>query len=50
MAEDILMGKTAIPSDSIFNVNIEEGIVEINVMGKTYPLGEHMIYIDQSLM
>ncbi|KAH0956365.1 hypothetical protein HN011_009416 [Eciton burchellii] len=50
MVENILMGKTAIPSNSTFNVNIKEGIVEINVMGKTYPLGQHMIYIDQSLI
>jgi len=50
MIQDILIGKTAIPSNSIFNVNVKEGIVEINVMGKTYPVGKHMIYIDQSLI
>ncbi|RLU26189.1 hypothetical protein DMN91_002355 [Ooceraea biroi] len=50
VAEDILKGKTEISPDSTFNVNVGKRIVEITVNGKTYPVGEQMMYIDKSLI
>ncbi|XP_018406074.1 PREDICTED: leucine--tRNA ligase, cytoplasmic [Cyphomyrmex costatus] len=49
VAGNILKGKTEISSDSIFNVNAATGSIEINIAGSTYPIGEHLIYIDKSL-
>lgn len=49
VAGNILKGKTEIPPDSVFNVNTETESIEINIAGSTYPVGEHIIYIDKSL-
>lgn len=47
IAENILDGKTEIPSYAVFTVNIERKTVEINVAGETYPIGKRLIYIDK---
>lgn len=49
VAENVLKGKTEIPWDSVFNVNTETESVEVSIAGKTYPVGESLIYIDKSL-
>ncbi|XP_018341238.1 PREDICTED: leucine--tRNA ligase, cytoplasmic [Trachymyrmex septentrionalis] len=46
---NILKGKTEIPPDSVFNVNAETESIEVSIAGSTYPVGEHLIYIDKSL-
>ncbi|XP_071570037.1 leucine--tRNA ligase, cytoplasmic [Temnothorax nylanderi] len=49
VAGNILKGKTELPRDSVFNVNTETESVEVSVAGKTYLVGESLIYIDKSL-
>lgn len=48
-SENILKGKTMIPSNAIFNVNAETKSIEISIGDSTYPIGEYLIYIDKSL-
>lgn len=47
-AGNILKGKTEIPSDSMFDVNIETKNLEVNIAGNRYPVGEYLMYIDKS--
>lgn len=47
--DDILKGKTEIPSDSVFHVNMETKRLEVNVAGSTYFIGEYLIYISKYL-
>lgn len=49
VAGNILKGKTEIPRDSVFNVNIETENIEVSVGDQIYPVGESLIYIDKSL-
>lgn len=48
-SENILKGKTMIPSNAVFNVNAETKSIEISIGDSTYPIGEYLIYIDKSL-
>jgi len=47
--ENILKGKTKIPSNAIFNVNAETQSIEISIGDNIYPIGEYLIYMDKSL-
>ncbi|KMR03563.1 leucyl-trna cytoplasmic [Lasius niger] len=48
-SENILKGKTRVPPYAIFNINEETKSIEISVGDSTYPIGEYLIYIDESL-
>lgn len=48
VAGNILKGKTEIPLDSMFDVNMETKNLEVNVAGNRYPVGEYLMYIDKS--
>ncbi|XP_043525859.1 leucine--tRNA ligase, cytoplasmic [Frieseomelitta varia] len=47
--DDILKGKTQIPSNSVFNVDMENKNVNVNVGGSVHNIGNELIYILQSL-
>lgn len=47
--DNILKGKTQIPSNSVFNVDMENENVNVNVGGSVYNIGNELIYILQSL-
>lgn len=47
--ENILKGKTLIPPNSVFNVDMESKNITVNVEGITYNVGNELIYIYQSL-
>ena len=47
--DDILKGKTQIPSNSVFDVDIENKNVNVNVGGSVHNIGNELIYILQSL-
>ncbi|XP_006610431.1 leucine--tRNA ligase, cytoplasmic isoform X2 [Apis dorsata] len=47
--ENILKGKTLIPPNSIFNVDMESKNISVDVEGITYNVGNELIYIYQSL-
>ncbi|XP_076749631.1 leucyl-tRNA synthetase [Xylocopa sonorina] len=49
ITDDILKGKTQIPLNSVFNVDIENKNVNINVEGSIYNVGNELIYIYQSV-
>ncbi|KAL0126848.1 hypothetical protein PUN28_005306 [Cardiocondyla obscurior] len=49
VAKNILKDKIKIPRDAVFNINTATKVVEVNITGKTYPIGEYLIYIDESL-
>lgn len=47
--ENILKGKTLIPPNSVFNVDMESKNISVDVEGITYNVGNELIYIYQSL-
>ncbi|XP_028521055.1 leucine--tRNA ligase, cytoplasmic isoform X2 [Apis cerana] len=47
--ENILKGKTLIPPNSVFNVDMESKNISVDVEGITYNIGNELIYIYQSL-
>lgn len=47
--DNILKGKTQIPSNSVFNVDMENKNVTVNVEGSVHSVGNELIYILQSL-
>ena len=40
-----LAGKELIPSDSVFNANVNTGDIKISINGKSYPLGSQVLYV-----
>ncbi|XP_076181094.1 leucyl-tRNA synthetase [Ptiloglossa arizonensis] len=47
VSDDILKGKTQIPLNSIFKIDIEKNIIEVIENGNTYDIGNELIYTVQ---
>ncbi|KZC08152.1 Leucine--tRNA ligase, cytoplasmic, partial [Dufourea novaeangliae] len=46
-ADDILKGKTQIPPQSVFNVDIENKIIKVNIKGTVHDIGNELVYTVQ---
>ncbi|OAD52391.1 Leucine--tRNA ligase, cytoplasmic, partial [Eufriesea mexicana] len=49
VADDILKDKTKVPPNSMFNVDMESKIINVNVEGSVYNIGDELIYIHEPL-
>lgn len=47
--DDILKGKTQIPIDSIFKVDVETKNIKVNVKENLYDVGNELVYIVESV-
>nr|XP_033323492.1 leucine--tRNA ligase, cytoplasmic [Megalopta genalis] len=48
IVDDILRGKVEVPRTSVFNVDVENKIIQVNVEGNIYDIGNELVYIVQS--
>ncbi|XP_076289357.1 leucyl-tRNA synthetase [Lasioglossum baleicum] len=48
VADDILKGKIEIPPNSVFNVDIENKTIQLNVNGNLHDIGNELVYIVRS--
>ncbi|XP_076244562.1 leucyl-tRNA synthetase isoform X2 [Calliopsis andreniformis] len=49
VVDDILKGKTQIPLDSVFNVDLEKNNIKVNIDGNLYDIGDELVYIVHSV-
>lgn len=46
--DDMLKGKTRIPPDSVFTVNMQSKSIGVNVEGSVHNVGNDLMYVYQS--